>query len=102
MVTRASVKRCSTNPDGSRRTSADTTIAVAARRRIELRRRQTGRHELFGLTEFEDGEVEKLVLTRRNRVRAVVLSVELEPAGAGAGGARLEVEQEAEHAGDFE
>jgi prevent-host-death family protein len=28
------------------------------------------------LTELEDGEVEKLVLTQRNRVRAVVVSVE--------------------------
>jgi len=28
------------------------------------------------LTELEEGEVEKLVLTQRNRVRAVVVSVE--------------------------
>ena len=28
------------------------------------------------LTELEDGEVEKLVLTQRNRMRAVVVSVE--------------------------
>jgi PHD/YefM family antitoxin component YafN of YafNO toxin-antitoxin module len=28
------------------------------------------------LTEFEDGKVEKLVLTQRNRVRAVVVWVE--------------------------
>lgn len=28
------------------------------------------------LSELEDGEVEKLVLTQRNRVRAVVVSVE--------------------------
>ena len=28
------------------------------------------------LTELEDGEVEKLVLTQRNRVRAVLVSVE--------------------------
>lgn len=28
------------------------------------------------LTELEDGQVEKLVLTQRNRVRAVVVSVE--------------------------
>ena len=28
------------------------------------------------LTELEDGEVEKLVLTQRNRIRAVVVSVE--------------------------
>ena len=28
------------------------------------------------LTELEDGELEKLVLTQRNRIRAVVLSVE--------------------------
>jgi hypothetical protein len=28
------------------------------------------------LTELEDGDVEKLVLTQRNRVRAVVVSVE--------------------------
>ncbi len=40
------------------------------------------------LTELEDGEVEKLVLTQRNRMRAVVVSVErwseLEHALAGA------------------
>jgi PHD/YefM family antitoxin component YafN of YafNO toxin-antitoxin module len=28
------------------------------------------------LTELEEGEVEKLVLTQRNRIRAVVVSVE--------------------------
>jgi prevent-host-death family protein len=28
------------------------------------------------LTELEDGEIEKLVLTQRNRMRAVVVSVE--------------------------
>lgn len=28
------------------------------------------------LTELEDGEVEKLVLTQRNRMRAVVVSIE--------------------------
>jgi PHD/YefM family antitoxin component YafN of YafNO toxin-antitoxin module len=28
------------------------------------------------LTELEDGDVEKLVLTQRNRIRAVVVSVE--------------------------
>jgi PHD/YefM family antitoxin component YafN of YafNO toxin-antitoxin module len=42
------------------------------------------------LTELEDGEVEKLVLTQRNRIRAVVVSVkrwsELERALAGAEG----------------
>ena len=44
------------------------------------------------LTELEDGEVEKLVLTQRNRVRAVVVSVErwseLEQALEGAGPAQ--------------
>lgn len=43
------------------------------------------------LTELEDGEVEKLVLTQRNRMRAVVVSVErwseLEEALAGTRGA---------------
>ena len=43
------------------------------------------------LTELEAGEVEKLVLTQRNRMRAVVVSVErwseLEQALAGARGA---------------
>ena len=42
------------------------------------------------LTELEDGEVEKLVLTQRNRMRAVVVSVErwsaLEQALAGTRG----------------
>jgi hypothetical protein len=42
------------------------------------------------LTELEEGEVEKLVLTQRNRMRAVVVSVErwseLEQALAGAPG----------------
>jgi arginine/ornithine N-succinyltransferase beta subunit len=39
------------------------------------------------LTELEDGDVEKLVLTQRNRMRAVVVSLEhwsrLERGGAG-------------------
>lgn len=43
------------------------------------------------LTELEEGEVEKLVLTQRNRVRAVVVSVErwseMEQALAGGGAA---------------
>lgn len=43
------------------------------------------------LTELEDGEVEKLVLTQRNRMRAVVVSVErwseVEHALAAGGGA---------------
>lgn len=42
------------------------------------------------LTELDEGEVEKLVLTQRNRIRAVVVSVErwseLEQALAGASG----------------
>lgn len=42
------------------------------------------------LTELDEGEVEKLVLTQRNRIRAVVVSVErwceLERALAGASG----------------
>jgi hypothetical protein len=41
------------------------------------------------LTELEDGDVEKLVLTQRNRIRAVVVSVErwseVEQALAGGG-----------------
>jgi PHD/YefM family antitoxin component YafN of YafNO toxin-antitoxin module len=44
------------------------------------------------LTELEEGEVEKLVLTQRNRMRAVVVSVErwseVEQALAGATGSR--------------
>jgi len=44
------------------------------------------------LTELEEGEVEKLVLTQRNRMRAVVVSVErwseMEEALAGRGAAR--------------
>ena len=44
------------------------------------------------LTELEDGEVEKLVLTQRNRMRAVVVSVErwseVEQVLAGAHGAQ--------------
>lgn len=51
----------------------------------------------------EDGEVEKLVLTQRKpRPRGGRVGRALEPAGARAGGARLEVEQEAEHPADFE
>ena len=53
--------------------------------------------------ELEGGEVEKLVLTqRRPRPRGGRVGRALEPAGARAGGARLEVEQEAEHPADFE
>ena len=53
--------------------------------------------------ELEGGEVEKLVLTQRKpRPRGGRVGRALVPAGARAGGARLEVEQEAEHPADFE
>ena len=46
---------------------------------------------------------EKLVLTQRKpRPRGGGVRRALEPAGAGVGGARLQVEQEAEHPADFE
>jgi PHD/YefM family antitoxin component YafN of YafNO toxin-antitoxin module len=60
---------------------SDVAIAAVLAREIraadELRTVREAMRD-FGslLTELEDGEVEKLVLTQRNRVRAVVVSVE--------------------------